>query len=788
MLVRTPGFALIAIATLALGIGANTSIFSVVNAVLLRPLPYPNADELVMVWQDLRARGGPSDEWATPGNFADWKSGGPFSAVAAVQGWQPSFTGSGEPEPLVGEQVTRDYFEVLGIRPMLGRAFRAEEDVPDAPRVVILSHALWQRRFGGESRVLGRSITLGGEPHEIVGVMPPGFRPAVITVAEVWRPRRLNLANPSRGAVVLRIVARLKPDLTLEQASSSASVLATQLERAHPESNVGAGINIVPLHTEVVGNIRAGLLVLLGAVGFVLLIACANIANLLLARASGRGREIAVRMALGATRRRLVKQLLTESLLLATIGGASGVLVGVWGVQALIAMAPRNAPRVDEIALDPTVLAFALALTILTGILFGLMPALQTTRPDVAPALKEGGRGTAGPSGRRARHALVVAELAIALVLLVASGLLLRTFLRLQTYDLGFEPDRVLVGSVLPPRVTYPKQEQQVTFYDQLLARISALPGVETAALSSILPLGGDSDMSMLIEGRPPARNEAETIAVWYRLVSPGYFKAMSIPIKEGRNFEPGEAPPGIIVSEASVRRLWNGKSPLGTRVRFSEDANAPWFTVIGVVGEVRMRGARGESRNEVYLRYWQFTELGTNVVLKTSGRPEALTSALRQAVREIDPNIPVSSISSMEQIVAESIDQPRFFALLVGVFALLALTLAVIGIYGVMAFAVAHRTAELGVRIALGASDRDVFALVVSDGLKLAAAGIILGALAAVGMSLAIRSLLFGIEPIDPFTFGATTVALALAAAAACFLPARRATRVDPIVALRAE
>jgi putative ABC transport system permease protein len=788
MLVRTPGFALIAIATLALGIGANTAIFSVVNALLLRPLPYPNANELVMVWQDLRARGGPSDEWATPGNFADWKSGGPFSATAAVQGWQPSFTGAGEPEPLVGEQVTRDYFDVLGIRPVLGRTFRAEEDVPDAPRVVILSHGLWQRRFGGDPGVLGRSITLGGEPHEIVGVMPPRFRPAVITVAEAWRPRRLNLANPSRGAVVLRIVARLEPDLTPEQASSSASVLAKQLESAHPESNVGAGINVVPLHTEVVGDIRGGLLVLLGAVGFVLLIACANIANLLLARASGRGREIAVRMALGAARRRLVKQLLTESLLLAAIGGAAGVLVGVWGVQALIAIAPRNAPRVDEIGLDSTVLAFTVGLTILTGVLFGLMPALQTTRPDVAPALKEGGRGTAGPSGRRARHALVVAELAVALVLLVGSGLLLRTFLRLQAYDLGFDPDRVLVGSVLPPRVAYPKQEQQVTFYDRLLARVSVLHGVETAALSSILPLGGDSDMSMLIEGRPLPKNEAETIAVWYRLVSPGYFKALRIPIKEGRNFEPGEAAPGIIVSEASVRRLWNGKSSLGSRVRFSDDANAPWFTVIGVVGEVRMRGARGESRNEVYLPYWQFMELGTNVVLKTSGRPEALTSALRQAVREIDPNIPVSGIRSMEQIVAESIDQPRFLALLVGVFALLALTLAVVGIYGVMAFAVSHRTAEIGVRMALGASHRDVFALVVSDGLKLAAAGIFLGAVLAVGMSLTIRSLLFGVEPVDPLTFGATTVALALAAATACFVPARRATRVDPIMALRTE
>jgi putative ABC transport system permease protein len=788
LLLRSPGFTAVAVATLALGIGANTAIFSVVNALLLQPLPYPEPDRLVMVWQDLRARGGPAEEWATPGSFADWRNAKLFNGVAAVQGWQPALTGSGEPEPLVGEQVTREYFEVLGIQPAVGRTFRAEEDVPNAPRVVILGDGLWQRRFNRDPAVVGRTITLGGEAHEIIGVMPASFRPAVISSAELWRPRRLNLTNPSRGAFVLRVVARLAPHMTLAEASPSVAVLAAQLAAAHPDSNTGVGINLVSLHAQAVGDIRQGLLVLLGAVAFVLLIACANIANLLLARAAGRGREIAVRLALGAGRGRLVRQLLTESALLSLAGGVVGVIAGVWAIDALLSIAPQGAQRMPAVRLDATVLVFALVLTVATGVLFGLVPALHAVRTSVTRALKAGGRGTAGPAGHRTRRALIVLEIATALVLLVGSGLLLRTLLRLQSFDLGFNPDRVLVAGVLPPRVKYERPEQLVAFYDRLLERVAALPGVEAAALTSIVPLGGDSDMTAYIEGRPLPKTAAESIAFWYRLVSADYFKAMEIPLKRGRNFTPGDAAPSIIISEATARRYWPDEDPLGKRVRFSDDAKAPWFTIIGVAGEVRMRGARGERRSEVYLPYWQFPEGGTNVALKASSRPEQLIAPLRQALHEIDPDIPLSNIATMRTIVADSIDQPRFFAVLIAIFAGLAVALAVVGIYGVIAYTVAQRTAEIGVRMALGAGRHDVFALVVGEGLRLTAGGVALGLIGAAGASVAIRTLLFGVTPLDPPTFALTTAALFAAALAACLVPAYRAARVEPVTALRTE
>ena len=787
-LARSPGFTFVAVATLALGIGANTAIFSAVNAVLLRPLPYTHPHELVMVWQDMRARGGPAKEWATPGNVADWKSSGIFSGLTAVQGWQATITGGGDPEPLVGEQVTFDYFEVLGVRPALGRTFRASEDVPNAARVVVISDAVWQRRFGGQADALGQRITIGGEAHEIIGVMPAGFRPGVIAAATLWRPRRLDLAKPSRGAVVLRVIARLKPGTTIEQTAPSATLLASQLAGAHPEWNNGAGISLASLHAEVVGDARQGLLIVLAAVGFVLLMACANIANLLLARATARSREIAVRLALGAGRGRLIRQLLTESLLLSAIGGAAGVVLGAWGIDALLAVAPSGAPRLDGVGVDGRVLVFATGLAIATGVLFGLVPALQASRADVTPSLREGGRGVATPGGYGTRRALIVLEIAAAVVLLVAGGLLLRTFTTLQAANLGFTPARVLVAAVNPPRVAYSTREQQIAFYDRLLERVASLPGVETAALSSVVPLGGDSDMSILVDGKPLPRNDAETDAVWYRLISPEYFRAMQIPVTRGRTFEQREAAPAVIVSEPTARRFWNDANPIGRRVRFSSGEAAPWFTVVGVAGEVRMRGPRGESRSEVYLPYWQFPELGTNVILKADGRPEALAAPLRQAVRELDPDLPVSSIEPMTAIVAASIEQPRFLALLVGIFAAAALALAAVGIYGLIAFSVAQRTQEIGVRMALGAGRGDVLRLIVFEGMTLTAVGLAIGAAGAAIVALALQSQLFGVTPLDPMTFAATVLTLAGTAIVACFVPAARAARVDPMVALRAE
>jgi putative ABC transport system permease protein len=790
LLLKTPLFTTVAVLTLALGIGANTAIFSIVRGVLLKPLPYPQADRLVTLWQDMSARGGPAREWTTPGSHFDWKTGASvFSALTSVRGWQPTLTGMAEPESIVGEQVTRDYFDVVAISPALGRRFTPEDDVPKAARVAIVSHGLWQRRFDGDPGVVGRRVTLGGEPHEIIGVMPEHFRPAVIANAELWRPLRLNPANAPRALVVLRTIARLKPDVTLEQARTATTALATRLQQAYPDDYVDTGIAVIPMHDFVVGGIRDGLLALAGAVGFVLLIACVNIANLLLARASGRGREIAIRLTLGAARMRVVRQLLTESVLLAAIGGVAGVLVAIWAVEGLLAIAPAGAPRLSEVHLDLGVLTFAAVLTVATGILFGMVPALQAVRQNVGPALKDSGRNIQGGTGRTARRALIVAEVALALVLLVGGGLLIRTFLRLQAADLGFDPSNVLVGSILPPAAKYPTSKERIVFYDQLLERSATLPGVQTAALSSVIPLGGDSDMDIRIEGRPAPRNEAEATTSWYRIVSPRYFAAMGIPLVQGRDFSPREPAPTLVVNESFAAKWWPGQQPLGKRVRLGGAPDSAWFTIVGVAADVKVAGARSGTRSEMYVPYWHLPEPGITIVLKASASAASLTNPLKQAVREIDPDMPVANIAPMVDLVGESIGRPRFFAMLTGVFGAMALVLAAIGIYGVMSYTVAQRTTEIGVRMALGASGREVLSLIVADAVRLAVWGVAFGIGGALLVTRGLWStLLFEVDPRDPATFGATAVLLLAVAAAASFLPARRATRVDPMVALRAE
>jgi len=787
VMLRARGVTLVAVVTLALGIGANTAIFSVINALLLRPLPYPQPGRLVIVWQDLRARGGPATEWSGPSQHFEWKTQADvFESLTSVRGWSASLAGGDMAESLPGEQATYEYFDVAGTRPALGRGFHDEDDIPNAPRVVVLSHGLWARRFGGDPGIVGRSLTINGESHEVIGVMPAGFTPVYVPDAEMWRPLRMRRVNPSRNSAVNHTFGRLRDGMTIEQARTRLVAFAAQLERAHPDTDSGKSINPVPLQEQRVGEMRTSLYLLQGAVAAVLLIACVNIANLLLSRASGRSSEIAVRRALGADRVRIVRQLLTESVVLAACGGVLGAIVGTWGVSALKALAPEGTPRMAEIGVDGSVLAFTAVLSLVTGLVFGLVPAAHAARDRFAGALKAGGRGQLGTGGRRVRRALVVAELALALVLLVGGGLLLRTFVALQRVDLGFTPDRLMTGFVLPPPAVYRSDAQVLAFYDALLARTAVLPGVKQAALASVLPLSGDSDTSFLIEGRPAPTRSADNAVTWYRVVSANYFSTLEIPLKRGRLFRDREAERTIVVNESMAKRYFPGEDAIGRRIRFGD--NDPWLTIVGVVADVQVRGARDASVVETYIPYWHMPEPGINVVLKTAGDPAALAEPLRRAVKEADPGIAVASLATMDEIVAESIGGSRFYAVLVGIFASLALLLAAVGTYGVMSYAVAQRTQELGVRLALGARAGQIFGMIVGETLALAAAGLGLGLAGSIVLARAIGGMLFGVPALDVVTFSSTAALLLAVAFAAACVPARRAMHVDPISALRAE
>jgi putative ABC transport system permease protein len=785
---KAPGFTAVAILTIGLGIGANTAIFTIVNALLIRPLPYAGAERLVMLWQDLRARGGPADEWATPGNFVDWRAESSiFENVAAIGGWRPTLTGDAEPEALAGEQVSHEYFATLGVAPVLGRNFTPDDDVPNAPRVVVIGDDLWRRRFGGERSAVGQALRLNGELHTIVGVLPPSVRPIVVADAEVWRPLRLARANPNRGAVVLRVVARLADGVTRAQAQSAATTLAARLETVHADFNEKTGFAVQPLHERVTGQIKPGLLALAGAVAFVLLIACANIANLLAVRGSARGREIAVRLAMGAGRARVVRQLLTESMLLAIAGGVVGAILSVWAVDLLIALAPANAPRLAEVRVDAAVLIFAAVLSLLTGVLFGLLPALQYSRVDLTGTLKDNARGTTAASGRRLRQGLITAEIALALVLFTGGALLIQTFVKLQQADLGFRTTGVLVGAVNPPPASYGSSERRIAFFDQLLERAAAIPGVEQAAVASVLPLAaGDSDTNFVIEGRPLPTAQSDTPVTWYRAVSAGYFDAIGMRLVRGRAFAAREPAPSAIVNETFVRQYFPNEDPLGRRIRPGGPEGTA-FTIIGVVADARGRGARAETRVETFVPYWQHSEGGLSVVLRGS-HPAGLAAPLRQAVASLDRNIPVVGLRTLDDVFRESVGEPRFLAVLAGGLALLALVLAAIGIYGVMAFVVSQRTSEIGLRMAVGASAGEVFRLVVGDGLKVAMLGVALGVLGALLVARWLTALLFGVTASDPGVLAMTAVVLVVVAALASVVPAWRAMRVDPVSALRTE
>ena len=786
-LAKGPGFTAIAILTLALGIGACTAIFSVVNGVLLRPLDYPEPNRIVVL-KESDVPGFPRYS-VSPSNFLDWeKQLNSYASLAASQGTWINLTGNGEPEWLSVWKGTAHYFDVYGVKPVLGRSWVPGEDAPGKDKVVVLSHALWQRMFAGAPDVLGRSLLLNGEPYTIIGVAPAGFQ----TRNDLWVPLvfpRGESANDKILAHYIDVIGRLKPGVTVQQADAELKILSAQLARQSPEANQGAGASVTPLLDYSVRDVRRILYVLLGAVGCVLLIACANLANLLLARATARHREISIRAALGASRARLMRQLLTESVLLALAGGTAGLVLASWGLDLLLTLAPANLPRTSSIHLDSTVLAFSLALSVATGVVFGVAPAWLAANTDVNEALKQGTRGsTEGGARGRLRSLLVVLEVAFALMLLAGAGLLGRSFVRLAHLDPGFNPDNATVLRLTLPAKKYAEPAQLTAFADALLDRLSALPGVQTVGLTHALPLVNDWVMGFTIDGRAPVTPDDEPHTNYYA-VSPGYFHAMGIRLVRGRLFtahDDAKAPHVALINETLARQFFPHEDPIGKRINIAYGPDT-WREIVGVVSDVT-NGVDRATNNQSYEPFAQRTFPGMTFVIRTAGPVPALNGALRPAVYAVDKDQPVGSIRALEDILSDSMARQRFATLLLGVFSIVALVIAAIGIYGVMTYNVSQRTSEIGIRLALGAQPRDVLNLVLSQGGKLIGLGLFLGLAAALASGRLLESLLFQTSPHDPLTLAAITLVLALVATLACLLPALRATKIDPIIALRAE
>jgi len=782
---RAPGPIAAAIAALALGIGANTAIFSIVSGVLLRPLPYQNPERLVMVWQDMRARGGPQRDWISPGLFVEWRQRGTmFEQIAAIRGWTPNLTGVDEPERLRGAAVSPAYFAALGVAPAAGRALTEADDVPNGSPVVMISDALWSRLFNRDAGLVGRTILLDGQATTVVGVMPAGFEPPVIA-ADIWSPIRIDPSRAPRGIVILRALALLRPGVSVAQAQAGMSAVATQLEREDQEWE-RARVAVIPLHDDIVGNVRQMLIVLSLAVALVLAIACANVMSLLLARAADRGREITIRTALGAGRGRIVRQLLTESVLLSSIGGIAGSILAIWGVAALVAVAPPSAPRLQDVRVDAGVLAFTGLITLVTALVAGLAPSLAAVRVHLNAGLRDGGREATGTG--RLRAGLVVGEIAVALVLVVGAALLIRTLVALQHVDMGFEPAHVLSASVAPPRTQYRDPEALRQLFTRLVERAATIPGVRSAALTNMLPLtGGEMNLSFRIEGRPPAATPGSEPVAGARIVSASYATTLGMRLLQGRDLSPldsANAPGAVLVNETMAKRYWPGASPLGAKIYLGQLE----AIVVGVVGDVHHRGPGTTPGAELYVPYLQFNSRQAMLVLRTTGDPARMTAALRAAMKEIDPALPLANVATLETLLDQSVAQPRFLAALLTGFALLAALLALVGVYGLLSFAVSRRVRELGVRMALGAGRARVLRLVLRQSAVLVIFGLAGGVALAVAVSRLLRTLLFGVRPDDPLTIAGMAAAIALAAFVASLPPALRAARIDPVVALREE
>ena len=789
MLWKKPGFTVVAFVTLALGVGANTAIFSVVNAVLLRPLPFADPDRLVVI-RETKLPQFPEFS-VSPGNFLDWqRQTTVFEQIAALSGVSYNLIGSGEPERLRGSRVTANLFSTLGVKPALGRDFKPEEDQEGRNNVVIISYGLWARRFGADPNIIGQALTLSGRSYTVIGVMPQTFR-LLDRATDVWAPMAFTAQErENHGDHYIFAFGRLKPQVTQEQATAEMRTIAQRLEQQYPDSNAGWGVKLVPLLQYMVGDMRPALLVLLGAVALVLLIACANVANLLLARAAARQKEIAIRTAMGAGRWRIMRQLLTESVLLALIGGSLGLLLAVWGLDLLLALAPENLPRVKDVSIDARALGFTFGITLLTGVLFGFVPALQASRPNLNETLKEGGRGMTGDARRqRVRHALVAGEIAVALLLLIGAGLLLKSFWRLQEVEPGFNPKNALAVNLELPRMKYPEDQQCAAFYSQLIERVSSLPGVQAVGASSVLPFADDYVVGFVIQGRPPVA-PGEMRSANYYAVSPDYFKAMGIPLIRGRFFterDNQDAPRVMIINETMARRYFPDEDPIGKRILITQGPET-FREIVGIVGDVKQYGLDTETTAQTYEPYLQQPFSFMTLVVRATTDATSLGAAVRSQVLAVDKDQPVSSIETLEKLVSDSVARQRFSMTLLGVFAGVALVLAAVGIYGVMAYAVTQRTHEIGIRMALGAQDVDVLRLVIGQGMILALIGVACGLIGAFALTRLMSSLLFGVRATDPFVFAGVALLLAGVALVACYIPARRAARVDPNVALRYE
>jgi putative ABC transport system permease protein len=797
MLFKNPGFTVVAILTLALGIGANTAIFTVVNGVLLRPLPFRDPSRVVLVIE--RNAQFPSITSTSYLNYKDWRDqSSSFDSLEATLFTNLTLIGTGEPVRLTARRVTAGLLPLLGVVPAAGRIFLPEEDRAGGSPVAMISYALWQRRFGGSLDWLGKTIVLDSQPHTLIGVLPPGFQ--LLQSADVFvpfEPWAKTLPDDRDWHPGILPVARLKPGVSLVQARTEMKTITARLEKQYPDANTGVSADVVHLQDQVVVNVRSALLVLLAAVGFILLIACVNVANLLLARAASRAKEIAIRTALGASRARVVRQLLTESVIVALLGGGLGLLLANAALGPLLKLAVGSIPNPGVIRIDPYVLVFTASASLLTGILFGLVPALRTAQLDLRETLNESGRGSSGgAASRRLRAVLVVTEIALAMLLLVGAGLLLRSFERMQSTVAGFQTDHLLAVDVPLSETAYPKPERRFQFFDRLLERTRALPGVRSAGAASWLPMSGTAWLIRFnIFDRPP-KDAHEFVAAGYRAVTPNYLETLGVPLIAGRTFtefDNEKAPAVMVINSSMAREFFPGESPLGKRIQIGSppDPAIPWMQIVGVVGDVR-QGLGIDPKSEMYLPYRQAEALlpmfQLSMVVRTTQDPHEEVTALRAALDEIDKNQPLVNVRTMEDTMATSVAQPRFRTWLLGLFAFLALLLSTIGIYGVMSYSVNQRIHEIGIRVTLGAQPSQVFQLVTDQGLRLALIGVAIGGVASLALTRVLRSFLYDVSAFDPVTYISVATVLVAVGLLASYLPARRATKVNPLVALRYE